>query len=159
MMLVSAPSLKPVIGEWVSKQTSNNGELGFTGNYNAIGVVHQEILLAGFVYHDWNPVYKTIQMTLASGTPKWASRRVIEGLLRYPFEELGVQRITVTINESNAASLRLAEGVGFKREACIERGAGEFGNIIVLRLFIEEWHSSKFYKVNHNVQTKRTYAS
>lgn len=144
MMLVSSPSLKNVVGEWVSLRTSNNGELGFSGNFNAIAVVHSDRLLAGFVYHDWNPLYQTIHMTLASDTPRWASRRVIEGLLRYPFEELKVQRITVTINENNAASLRLAEGVGFKREAVIERGAGQFGNIIVLRLFVEEWRAGKF---------------
>lgn len=159
MMLVSSPSLKNVVGDWVSKRTTNTGELGFAGNFNAIAVVHNDTLLAGFVYHDWNPQFQTIHMTLAADTPRWASRRVIEGLLRYPFVELDVQRITVTINENNSASLRLAEGIGFKREAVIERGAGKFSNIIVLRLFIEEWHSSRFYRVTHHEQTISSYAA
>ena len=149
MMLVSSPTLTPEIGKWVSNITSDNGEMGFNGNYNAIGVVENNELIAGFVYHDWHPVYQTIHMTLASIAPKWATRRVIEGLLRYPFIELKVQRITVTINENNHSSLRLAEGVGFKREAILERGAGPFGSIIVLRLFIEEWRSGKFNRMNY----------
>jgi RimJ/RimL family protein N-acetyltransferase len=65
---------------------------------------------------------------------------------------LGVQRITVLVNANNFPSLRLAEGVGFKREALIERGAGEFGNIIVLRLFIEEWLAGRYNRENLNGQ-------
>jgi RimJ/RimL family protein N-acetyltransferase len=152
MLLVHGESLKREIGNWVSREMSDNGEIGFSGRYNAIGVVRDEILIAGFVYHDWNPKYKTISMSLASHTPKWASRKVVCQLLRYPFIELGVQRITVLVNANNFPSLRLAEGVGFKRESLIERGAGEFGDIIVLRLFIEEWLAGKYNRENLNGQ-------
>lgn len=147
MMLLSDPSLTPIIGRWVSERTTSTGEIGFDGAYSAIGVVRDKEIIAGFIFHDWNPTYKTIQMTLAAHTPRWGTRRIIEGLLRYPFVELGVQRITVLINENNHASLRLAEGVGFKREAVIERGAGIYGNITVLRLFVEEWQNGKFNRM------------
>ena len=149
-MLLSTPALTEHIGNWVSAETSNTGEIGFNGNYCAIGVMDKNRLVAGFVYHDWNPEYKTISMTLSSTSPRWCNRRIIDGLLNYPFVELGVQRITVLVNENNPASLRLAEGVGFKRESVIERGAGPYGDIIVLRLFIEEWRSGKFHRISHD---------
>lgn len=159
MRLISDPSLTPIIGNWVSERASNTGEIGFSGAYEAIGVIDGNEIIAGFVFHDWNPVYKTIHITLAAHTPRWGTRRNIEGILRYPFVELGVQRITVTINENNHASLRLAEGVGFKREAVLEKAAGDYGDIILLRLFISEWQSGKFNRMTHNEQTKSTQAS
>ena len=159
MMLLSDPSLTPIIGRWVRERTTSTGEIGFDGAYNAIGVVHKNEIVAGFIYHDWNPTYKTIQMTLAANTPRWGTRRIIEGLLHYPFVELGVQRITVLVNEKNHASLRLAEGVGFKREAVLEKAAGEYGNILVLRLFISEWLSGKFNRMTHHEQTQSAQAA
>lgn len=159
MRLISDPSLSPIIGDWVSRRASNTGEIGFSGAYEAIGVIDGNEIIAGFVFHDWNPVYKTIHITLAAHTPRWGTRRNIEGILRYPFIELGVQRITVTINENNHASLRLAEGVGFKREAVLEKAAGEYGNIIVLRLFISEWRDGKFSRMTNHVETQSTPAS
>jgi RimJ/RimL family protein N-acetyltransferase len=144
LRLISDPSLTPIIGNWVGERVTSTGEISFTGEYEAIGVFDESEIVAGFIFHEWNPTYKTISMSLAANSPKWGSRRNIEGILRYPFIELGVQRITVTINENNHASIRLAEGVGFKREAVIERGAGIYGNIIVLRLFVEEWQSGKY---------------
>lgn len=158
-MLLSDPSLTPIIGRWVSERTTSTGEIGFDGAYNAIGVVKDNEIIAGFVYHDWNPTYQTIQMTLAAHTPRWGTRRIIEGLLHYPFVELGVQRITVLINENNHPSLRLAEGVGFKREAVLERAAGIYGNIVVLRLFISEWRDGKFSRMIYHEQTKSPQAA
>lgn len=146
MILLSDPSLKKPIGDWVSNIIFENSEIGFTGKYNAIGVFDGTALVAGTIYHNWNPAYETICMSIASCTPRWATRRIIEGLLRYPFLELGVQRITVTAKATNFASLRLIEGVGFTREARLERAAGRNDDIVVLRLFIEEFLAGKFYR-------------
>lgn len=146
MMLLSDPSLTPIIGRWVSERTTDNGEIGFSGEFEAIAVMHKNVLIAGFVFHDYHPVFQTISMTLAADTPRWATRRTIQGILNYPFNELGVQRIAVMAHENNHASLRLAEGCGFKREAVLERAAGK-ENIIVLRLFVEEWRNGKFNRL------------
>jgi RimJ/RimL family protein N-acetyltransferase len=139
------PSLVPFIGEWVSKSLTSTGEIGFNGPFNSWGVVHNDELIAGVVFHDWNPGYGTICIQIASTNAHWASRAVIERLGKYAFFDLKCQRITALVTSGNAAALRIAEAVGFKREAVLERGALD-QNIIILRLFIEEWVASKFYK-------------
>lgn len=133
------------IGEWVSERVRSTGELGFNGQYNALGVVDDDSLIAGVVYHDYNPEYRTICIQLCSETSKWASRRTIEKLGNYPFVDLQCQRVTALINSDNIAALRLAKGVGFQEEARLIRAAGD-KDIIVLRLFSEEWFAGKFYR-------------
>lgn len=46
-------------------------------------------------------------------------RRSLRLLCRFAFEDLGVQRIELWIEPVNAASLRLAESVGFRREGLL----------------------------------------
>lgn len=146
---VHDPQLTKFIGEWVSKKITSTGEIGFNGEYNSFGVIHNDSLIAGVVYHDWNPTYRTICIQLVSDSPKWATRRTIEMLGNYPFVFLNCQRVTALINSDNVSALRLAEGVGFKREAVLERAAGD-KDIIVLRLFQEEWLNGKFYRAKRS---------
>jgi RimJ/RimL family protein N-acetyltransferase len=148
MQAVHDPSLVGFIGTWVSGKLTTTGEIGFNGAFNSWGVVHNDELIAGVVYHDWNPQLGTICIQMASTNAHWASRRVIEKLGNYAFIDLKCQRITALINSGNTAALRAAEFVGFKREAVLERGALD-QDIIVLRLFIEEWTAGKFYKGVH----------
>ena len=149
MMLktVHDPHLTKFIGEWVNTRVTSTGEIGFNGQFNSLGVVNDDSLIAGVVYHDYNPVYRTICIQLCADTSKWASRRTIETLGNYPFVDLQVQRVTALINSDNIAALRLAKGVGFKEEARLIRAAGD-KDIIVLRLFSEEWFSGPFYRGN-----------
>jgi RimJ/RimL family protein N-acetyltransferase len=112
--------------------------------YQAVGVVDGNGVQAGFIFHDWLPEFGTIDMTLAAETPRWASRRIIRQILSYPFVTLDCQRITVVTSEQNKLALRLAEGVGFKREATIERAYGPNENAVLLRLFKEDWLSGKY---------------
>lgn len=139
------PQLVKFIGEWVSEKITTTGQVGFNGKFNSLGVVHNDSLIAGVVYHDWNPAHRTICIQLVSDNPHWASRRTIEKLGNYPFVTLDCQRVTALINSDNKKALRLAEGVGFKREATLERAAGD-KDIIILRLFQEEWKAGKFYR-------------
>lgn len=137
--------LNKFIGSYVSERVTGLGEIGFNGNYNSLGVVDHDSLICGVIFHDWNPVHRTICIQLCAENAKWASRRMIEQLGNYPFVQLNVQRVTAMINSDNTAALRLAEGVGFKEEARLIRAAGD-KDIIVLRLFQEEWFAGKFFR-------------
>lgn len=139
------PQLVKFIGEWVSERVTSTGEIGFNGDYNALGVVNNDSLIAGVVYHDYHPIYRTICIQLCCDDPHWASRRTIERLGNYPFIELGVNRVTALVNSNNTRGIRLAKGVGFKEEARLEKAAGD-QDIIVFRLFRDEWIKGKFYR-------------
>ena len=114
-------------------------------NYSAIGVLDEERLIAGIIYHSYLPDFGNIEMSIATESPRWASRRIIAALLRYPFMQLGCQRITACIPASNKKSLRLNLGLGFKIEGYVRRGYGD-DDLIVTGLLREDaaiWFKEK----------------
>lgn len=130
------------VASWVAERVPQVHR-GF-GNCKAIGVSHNGVLIAGFVYLHWSPEAGTIEMGLAADSPKWATRRAIHWLLRYPFVDCDCQRITLVTSANNDRANRLAEGLGFKREAVLERAFGPSENAVIMRLFREEWQAGKY---------------
>ncbi len=109
------------VAKWVAQRvplfTPNPGQ------YVSIGIAQGQRLLAGAVYHDYTT--NGIGMTLAADSPRWATKGNIASLLRYPFEQLKVRRITVCAARKNKRSRKLIEGVGFKLEGVIREGFGK----------------------------------
>lgn len=135
------------VAEWVSDRCSNVHH-GFDPNVRAIGVMLNSEIIAGFVYSDFQENFGTIEMSLAADSPKWATRRIIHELLKYPFIGCGCQRITITTGEDNVKALRLATGIGFVEEAVVKRAYGRYNNAVLLRLFKEDWEAGKYGKRN-----------
>lgn len=104
----------------------------------AIGVERDGDLAAGVVYHDWQPDFLTIQMSIAAATPRWASPAAVAALLRYPFVQLGANRAWVAVPARNTRSMRLAAGLGFIEEARLAEHFGD-DDAVILRMFKREW--------------------
>jgi RimJ/RimL family protein N-acetyltransferase len=64
---------------------------------------------------------------------KTLHRAFIDAILRYPFEQLEVDKIIVYVNSSNVKSLELARGLGFNVEAEIT-GVYPDGDMLILSL-------------------------
>lgn len=131
------------VANWVAERVPQV-QRGF-GPCKAIGVSKDGVLIAGFVYLHWSPEAGTIEMGLAADSPKWATRRVIHFLLTYPFVDCDCQRITLVTSAQNDRANRLAEGLGFKREAVLERAFGPSEDAVIMRLFREEWLAGKYH--------------
>ncbi len=97
------------------------------GNYRACGVASGSRLYAAVVYSGWQRGSGNIMMSIASDSPRWATRSNIRELLGMPFTVLGCNRITSIIRDDNIKSMRLAEGVGFVKEGALR---GEHPKII-----------------------------
>ena len=108
----------------------------------AIGVARGDELVAGVVFHNYDPFVRSIEVSCAAASPRWANRRVFSDLLRYPFSQLDCRRITaVTPRRAppGATSPRkFLEGLGFVREGSIRFGFGD-QNAIVYGLLAEDW--------------------
>lgn len=104
------------------------------GLATAIGVEKDGDLVAGIVYSDYNPIYKTMQVSMAAIDPRWAQKGVIRALLHYPFEQVGIRKLWSIIPQTNERALRFNVGIGFKKEATL---ANQFGDdhAIVTRMF------------------------
>ncbi|HEX4571513.1 MAG TPA: GNAT family protein [Dongiaceae bacterium] len=92
------------------------GQIGvaFSPPYVCIGIVRGETLVAAVLYNDFQP--PNIQMTIASITPRWASRQVIARLLAYPFLELQCLRVSAVTRATNEDARRFLARLGFHQE-------------------------------------------
>jgi len=105
-----------LLGKWASERLGCVFE-----KYQTLGVVRGGQLVAVAVYHDYRE--GGIHISFVSTTPRWASRRVLYGILvAYPFGQLKVNRITAVCRKKNKRVRRLLEGVGFKLEGLHRRG-------------------------------------
>lgn len=139
------PQTAETIGRWVAKRIPAMQGATF-GPCAAMGVLDaRSIPIAGVVFHEYLPGYKSISMSIAADSPKWLSRSIISGILSYPFGTLGAQRITaVTAPRESAASIvRFLLKFGFQQEGRVRKGLGNT-DAIVWGLLSSEWSTSRF---------------
>lgn len=94
-------------------------------NYSAIGIESNGEPVAGVVYHNYYPVFKDVEMSVAITNPIAAHPDIIAGMFRYPFEQMGCNRITVGVSANNKRSIRFIEGIGFVQEGRQADGCGD----------------------------------
>lgn len=87
-------------------------ERGF-GPSTAIGWVEDGVLVAGTVYHGYQPEAGAIELSSAGKTPRWLTLPVIRTMFEYPFLGLGCQLVVLRVSERNARMRSIAERFGF----------------------------------------------
>lgn len=81
------------------------------GPCQCLGVVVDERLTAVIVYHNYRD--GTIETSFATEGPRWATRGAMKTLISYPFDCLGVRRLSAITAKKNKRARKLLEGVGF----------------------------------------------
>ena len=119
--------------EWVARRTN---EFGRFGTDIGIGWARSGALVAGVAYADWNGPNVVCHIA-SDGSRRWATREYLRVIFDYPFNQLGVKRITVCVGEGNAASRRFVEHLGFTMEAELA-GAHSTGHLRIYRLWRHE---------------------
>lgn len=115
------------------------------GPAQAIGVLNAaDQLVAGVVYHNYDPDCLSVELSFAADTPKWLTRKLICELLNYPFETMGLNRITGCTPDNATSALAFLERFGFKREGVAKDGFGPGVNAVVSRLLKREWVRTKW---------------
>lgn len=113
------------VGQWVCERLKWEFDVS---RYTAIGLESEGELVAGVVYDKFNR--RSIAMNIASVGSHWATRDFIDSILKYPFVQLGVQRLFGFIDSTNHQSKRFAEHLGMSLVSVIE-GAGEVEDLCV----------------------------
>ena len=119
-------------------------ERGF-GNCRALGVVSRNEMIAGIVFHNWDPKAGVIEISGAATSPRWFCRRVINVALGYVFDGLNCQMLITRQAPGNdrARGIWLALG---GTEYLIPRLRGRDEAECFITLTEEAWRSSKFYQ-------------
>ncbi len=97
---------------------------------NAIGLERDGALVAATVYEGFNGANVWVHLAAEPGA-KWMTRGYLRYCFHYPFNELGVQRLSGYVDASNVNAIRLNEHLGYQREAVL-KGAGVNGADVIL---------------------------
>ncbi len=125
-----------LVADWVSSRIPIF-EFGATP-YSAIGLMnHAGVLLAGVVYQNYTQ--RDIHMHVAALPGKrWMSRVFLGEVFRYPFEQLGVDRVTGLVPANNVVAAQFDEHLGFKLEGRIRKILPGDEDLLVYGMLEEE---------------------
>lgn len=115
------------IGAWVMARTPNPQRKGFDTSPPPLRGIGYEVdgkIVAGFIFFNHAEWYKTIDVGIALETKSPILRSILKDVMRYPFIQLGCNRVTAHVPKRAKASRRLVNTVGFTEEGNIRHGFG-----------------------------------
>jgi len=132
---------------WAAGRIPHVGAAGF-GHCTAIGIASgdgaDDELYAVAVFHDWQPVAKTLQVSLAARSPRWATPSTLRALLHYVFEQAGANKLWVAIPDDNVRAIRFNIGIGMIREAVLRHHCGWNRHAVILSMLEPEYRDSRW---------------
>lgn len=120
-----------ILGPWVSERT---GGTWTPHRGTTIGRVEDGKIIAGVIYEDYN---KANVICHIAGEGNWASRRFLNVIFDYPFNQLKVKRITVPVASNNEKSINLVTRMGFALECTLSQATPD-ADIHLFRMFRDE---------------------
>lgn len=145
-IIAGGPALQVPIAKWVCSK-SPHLELAyefdaFGGSrplFSAIGYLerHPKRILAGVVYEGYNGTNINLHVAALRGS-YWATRSFLGEAFRYPFEQLGVSRVTGKTPASNVISRRMQEDLGFTEEGVIREGMPNGEDLVIYGMLKRE---------------------
>lgn len=130
-----------VVAGFVARQIFPHG--GEFGECTAIGFAKGGELVAGFVYHNWQPDAGVIEISGAATTRDWTTKAVIRAIFEYPFDQIGCQLVVARHSVHNRRVRRIWRAFGAK-EYVIPRLRGRDEAEAIATLTVETWRESKF---------------
>jgi len=123
------------VAEWVRTHIPGVSIEFWPSGYHAIGFAIGSELIAGAVY--CNFTWPTIEISLASISPRWASRRNLAALAAYPFLQLNCKRLGATTRRKNQPVRAFLCRLGFQEEG-IARCAYPDDDAVIYGMLREE---------------------
>lgn len=119
---------------------------GFSPGAKAIGVVDGTELIAGLIYHNYDPDAGIIEMSGAALPGKyWLSRETIKRMYQYPFLQVGVQMIVQCNSAEDERLLGMLAAYGYSLIR-IPRMLGQHRDGVLCCLTYEDWCNNRFNK-------------
>lgn len=135
-----------LVAKWVALRIPEMAPTFDFGPCAAIGVVDEhDMPIAGVVFHNEQPMFRSIAISCASTTPKWLTRSMIRGIMSHPFDRLKCVRVTSITARKNTPTRRFLEKFGFKLEGVARRGLGD-DDAMLYGMLDTEWATSPWIK-------------
>lgn len=130
------------------------------GPCQAIGVIDNDgKLIAGWVWHGWDPSAETMEFSGASINPHWMTQDILHALFSYAFDEVKCQMVLTRNSESNKRLHRQLARYGFTRWD-VPRLFGRGENGVFWTLTDDAWRANNFHPgTKSHVKTETANAS
>jgi RimJ/RimL family protein N-acetyltransferase len=128
---------RELVAEWLLDRIRDNVNLN--SDFNAIGVVKDERLIGGVLYHCYrrSDVMADLEIVIA-GEPGWLSRDRLNKFFHYPYVDLNCTRTTVVCSKKNRKARKLAERLGYRFEGQIRKAMQDGADAMVYGMLKDE---------------------
>lgn len=109
------------VSDWVLARIPHVTDFGVC---QSIGVESNGKLVAGVVYHDYQPAFESIQISMAADSPVWARKEIIASLLDYPFNQLGCWMVFTLTPIDNDLAIRVNQHIGIEKKTVLPHAFG-----------------------------------
>lgn len=118
---------------------------GFGTNIKTIGVIDDGgNLIAGLVYHNYNPEVGVIEISAAAlPGARWLTRETIKRMYTYPFHQCGCQMVMSLTPSDDERQLYMMARYGYKFVR-VERLLGRNRDGTICTLTKEAWEGNRF---------------
>lgn len=132
-----------VVAKFVS-QLIPHCRRGFGPEAKTIGVINERgDLIAGLVYHNYDPEAEIIELSGAAIDPHWLMRGTIERMYGYPFKDCHVQMLVQRTPIENERLLRQLAVYNYTFVK-VPRMFGRDRDGVLCMLTYEDWCSNRF---------------
>jgi len=136
------------LAAWAAGRIPHVGDAGF-GPCTAIGVASgdgaDDELYAVAVFHEWMPTARTLQVSMAARSPKWATPGTIRALLAYAFRQARANKLWVAIPADNSRAIRFNIGIGMIREAVLRHHFAPGRHAVIMSMLATEYLASRWH--------------
>ena len=110
-----------------------------------MGIVADSKIIGACLFHNWQPDTGVIELSSASTSPRWLSRRTLREMFGFAFDRLGAQAAVMRVDPENTKMCRIASAFGFKRYD-IPRLRGRNKAEAIFVLGDDDWRAGRFFK-------------
>jgi hypothetical protein len=141
-----------IVGDFVAAMIPHVGARGFGPAAKAIGVIDEDgKLIAGLVYHNYDPDAAIIEISGASVSRRWLTRGTIARMYQYPFVTCGCQMVYQRTPAENEYLLGMLAAYDYSF-VTVPRMFGRGKDGVICTLTVEDWQANRFNKrLKHHV--------
>ena len=123
---------------WAANRWPETSEHHDWGPYTTIHLENEFGITAVVVYNCYQPKNSIDIHVCAAVAGRWLTRPFLAAVFQYPFEQLGVRRVTSRIGADNTKARGFLEALGFQHEGTIRKGWEPDVDLLIYGLLKEE---------------------
>ena len=123
------------------------------GNCQGLAIVDDGTLIAGMIWHNWDPDAGVVEISGAGTSRRWLTRKTLRTMFAVPFEEWGCQAVVMRVSDHDDALHRMLRSYGFEKYRIPRlRGRDEAENVFLLT--DAAWAANKFNRKKSHGQAE-----